>query len=278
MLANRIKETTATTGTTNFVLAGAVAKFRAFIIKFAVNRRFVYWAVNDADEEWETGIGYQTESGGVYTLVRETVLDNSADGTTALSFTTAPTLFSEMNSSTLLPSLGVIASNTLISSEHLTGDLTDITITANRIYYMPFLYSTDKDFDSMVILFDTVDTASKVRLGLYENNSGRPGDLIIQTGDVTPNAETFVETSVTQTSVPVGWYFIAMITDGTMQTRKAEFYGTLSPLGIREGQTFAQHYGHGYTDISSGWSALPSTAGTLTLINAEGPKLLLRVV
>ncbi len=47
MLANRVKETTTTTGTGSFTTAGAVASFQTFNTAFGEYRRFTYWAVNN---------------------------------------------------------------------------------------------------------------------------------------------------------------------------------------------------------------------------------------
>ena len=273
MSANRVKETTATTGSGSFTTTGSFDNFQTFYEAYGTFRRFTFFAINDTDEQWEQAVGYLSDS---TTLVRETIQSSSNSGS-VVTFTTAPILFVDISSTGYVTSFGVIPTNTLVSSAHLTGNVSDFTMTADRAYYMPFLYNVANDFDSMVALIDSVGTANKIRLGLYENNKARPGKLIIQTGDIVPSAETFDETTVTQTKINSGWYFIAMIANGSMNSRKPEFWGTLSPLGVRDGQSFAGHYAHCYEDISS-WTALPATAGSVTLVNSEGPKILLRVV
>lgn len=55
--ADRIKETSTTTGTGAFDLGGAVAKFRAFSDVLSANDWCFYTAVNLSANEWETGIG-----------------------------------------------------------------------------------------------------------------------------------------------------------------------------------------------------------------------------
>lgn len=94
MLANRVKETTSTTGTGSFTTTGAFTGFQTFNTAFGLNKRFLYWAENSTDNEWETGVGYLSAS---TTLVRETVLDNHLGTTAAINFTTAPKLFCASN-------------------------------------------------------------------------------------------------------------------------------------------------------------------------------------
>ena len=55
--ADRIKETSTTTGTGNLTLAGAVAQFKSFASRFATNERFFYAIVGQTGTEWEVGEG-----------------------------------------------------------------------------------------------------------------------------------------------------------------------------------------------------------------------------
>lgn len=77
LTADRVKETTTTTGTGNITTAGAVAQFQTFNSAFGTNVRFPY-ALIDADAtDWEVGIGYLSAS---TTLVRETVTASTNSG------------------------------------------------------------------------------------------------------------------------------------------------------------------------------------------------------
>lgn len=69
---DRVKETSTTTGTTDFVLAGAVSGFQAFSTIGNTNTTY-YCAVNGT--EWEVGIGTYSTTGP--TLARTTVLASS---------------------------------------------------------------------------------------------------------------------------------------------------------------------------------------------------------
>ena len=75
LLADRVKETTTTTGTGNITLAGAVAGFRAFSAVLANNDTTLYAIVAQTPGEWEVGVGTWLTGG---TLVRTTPIAGSA--------------------------------------------------------------------------------------------------------------------------------------------------------------------------------------------------------
>jgi hypothetical protein len=72
---DRVKETTATTGTGTVTLAGASAGFQSFSVIGDANTTY-YTLVSGSD--WEVGIGTYTSSGT--TLSRDTVLESSNAG------------------------------------------------------------------------------------------------------------------------------------------------------------------------------------------------------
>jgi len=72
---DRVKETTATTGTGTVTLAGASAGFQSFSVIGDANTTY-YTLVSGS--EWEVGIGTYTSSGT--TLSRDTVLESSDNG------------------------------------------------------------------------------------------------------------------------------------------------------------------------------------------------------
>jgi len=77
VLKDRVKETSTTTGTGTFTLAGAVSGFQSFSV--IGNANTVYYAiVNLSASEWEVGLGTYTSSGTL--LSRDTVLESSNSG------------------------------------------------------------------------------------------------------------------------------------------------------------------------------------------------------
>jgi hypothetical protein len=83
VLADRIKETTTTTGTGTVTLLGAVLGFQAFSVIGNGNTTF-YTIAGQGTSEWEVGIGTYTASGT--TLSRDTVLASSAGAPTKTNF------------------------------------------------------------------------------------------------------------------------------------------------------------------------------------------------
>jgi len=81
IFADRVQETTTTTGTGTVTLAGAVTGFQSF--SAIGNGNTTYYNITDGTS-WEVGIGTYTSSGT--TLSRDTVLSSSNSGS-LVSFT-----------------------------------------------------------------------------------------------------------------------------------------------------------------------------------------------
>ena len=77
VLADRVKETTTTTGTGTVTLAGAVSGYQSFSAIGNANTTY-YTIAGQGTSEWEVGIGTYTSSGT--TLSRDTVLASSNSG------------------------------------------------------------------------------------------------------------------------------------------------------------------------------------------------------
>jgi hypothetical protein len=74
--ADRVQETSTTTGTGTLTLAGAVTGYQAFSTPF-VTGQTVYYGITDGTN-WEVGVGTYTTSGT--TLSRDTILASSNSG------------------------------------------------------------------------------------------------------------------------------------------------------------------------------------------------------
>jgi hypothetical protein len=76
VVKDRVQETSTTTGTGTFTLAGAVSGFQSFSV--IGNANTTYYAIVGGSE-WEVGLGTYTSSGT--TLARNTILESSNGGT-----------------------------------------------------------------------------------------------------------------------------------------------------------------------------------------------------
>lgn len=75
VVKDRVKETSTTTGTGTFTLAGASTGFQSFSV--IGNGNSTYYTITDGTD-WEVGIGTYTSSGT--TLSRDTILESSNSG------------------------------------------------------------------------------------------------------------------------------------------------------------------------------------------------------
>jgi hypothetical protein len=80
-VADRVKETTTTTGAANITLAGAVTGFRSFNAAIGQNIRFYYVVLDANGSDWESGAGYLISPTA---LVRERI-HASTNGNSAIS-------------------------------------------------------------------------------------------------------------------------------------------------------------------------------------------------
>jgi hypothetical protein len=115
VLADRVQETTTTTGTGTVTLAGAVTGYQSFAVIGNGNTTF-YTIADQGGANWEVGIGTYTSSGT--TLARNTVLASSNSGSlvsftagTKTVFVTYPSGKSvNLDSSGNVSALGTVAS------------------------------------------------------------------------------------------------------------------------------------------------------------------------
>lgn len=77
VVKDRVQETSTTTGTSDFVLGGAVTGFQSFAAIGNTNTTY-YAAVDPNTGDWEVGIGTYSTTGP--TLTRTTILESSASG------------------------------------------------------------------------------------------------------------------------------------------------------------------------------------------------------
>lgn len=84
-LADRVKDSSTTTGTGNFTLSGtAPTGYQSFNNAFGLNTVFAYTIVDSASGLWESGTGYLSTSTN---LVRGNVFSGSSGDGVAVTFT-----------------------------------------------------------------------------------------------------------------------------------------------------------------------------------------------
>ena len=126
-LSDRVRETSTTTGTGTFSLAGAVTGFVSFSSAFGNGVSVYYVAALGA--EWEIGIG----TTGAGTLTRDTVIASSAGGTTKVTFSAgAKDVFCSIPATGLVTTDDVASTNTAnkVVKRDGSGNFAAGTITA----------------------------------------------------------------------------------------------------------------------------------------------------
>ena len=85
VINDRVKETSTTTGTGTFDLAGVATGFEGFVAGIGTTNTTYYTIFNQGTTEWEVGLGTVTDA-ATDTLSRDTII-SSSNGDAAVSFT-----------------------------------------------------------------------------------------------------------------------------------------------------------------------------------------------
>ena len=120
VLNDRVKETSTTTGTGNFSLAGAETGFESFVSGVGNSNNTYYAISHDGTNEWEVGIGTVT-SGSPDTLSRDTII-SSSNSDAAVNFTAGTkTVFCTLPA-TRTPSAGMTATTFVVTHNSTLSD------------------------------------------------------------------------------------------------------------------------------------------------------------
>lgn len=137
--------------------------------------------------------------------------------------------------------------------------------------FVPILVPDSDTFTAIAVSVSSAGNASSVlRLGIYEDDGGVPGDLVVDGGTVAADSTGDKTTSISEALSP-GLYWLAVVPQGA----------TSSPPTVRAGVTLgAPHVYNSFTQLraamhyrtsSSVAAALPDPAGTLTYQNSAVP-------
>lgn len=267
MLANRVKETTTTTGTGNLTLAGAATNHQTFNTAFGLGKRFYYWVVDSTNDVWECGVGEMSTS---TVLIRSKVLDNSSGTKVALvlSAGTKDVFCAPMEASLFLSPDAVNDNATDQYVYHLgDSETTTHTVGASVVEYIPFFLTIGGEYSGAAISITGAVALSTARLGIYSISSGRPDVKIAETGSIdTSTSGTKEGTFASNVDLNPGWYYVAFISDSavTVAARTTDSHNP-GPLGFSGGSNLNSSASH-LTESGSG-IVLPATpSATPTLV------------
>lgn len=258
IVADRVKETSTTTGTGTFTLAGAVSGCRSFSAAIGNGNNTYYTIENSSAGEWETGIGTYTSSGS--TLSRDTVISSSNNNLAVnfsagsknvfcsipatRSYTNLSAVWGTLNlpnaKTGIVPRFGMIsngAATALASSSVMRNIFTfapNYTVDSNATYVFEFFY---------VFVKNTSTTSHNLFLGFACTSTGA---TISYNGVVQGNANTLPATNnagltyfnynalttttgarITQSSVATTNYSVSIFGSGELRTGSTG--GTFTP-------------------------------------------------
>jgi hypothetical protein len=111
----------------------------------------------------------------------------------------------------MLPGIGYVSGNwyTTPAGPSLGGS--DAALQTDHLYLLPFYVGPAYSFSAIGFSVGTAPTASiPVQLGIYENNSGAPGSLLLDAGTASVTAVGINSLPLPAGTLLSGWYFLAM--------------------------------------------------------------------
>lgn len=272
MLGYGIKETTATTGTGTLTLS-AVTGFARFSNVFSVGEVVMYSLLDSSGQPLESGIGTigasntlirsrptATYSAGTYNDITPTAL--SLSGTTTVICTGIPSSFS-----TAMPGInstqtysGSAAQRVLMDIRLNFGITSSFTMTANQLYMVPYLLSTDCIATGIALRVVTGATGKLIRVGLYKfDNTSSPALLVDETSalSVATTGVNLTGSFATNHKLTPGWYCIAFVSDGTPAIGTVSSHLLVNPVGILSTNSVLSPTSYNYGAHTFG--ALPTT-------------------
>jgi hypothetical protein len=279
---NKIIETSTSTGTGNFTLAGAynvadttMTGNLPFSPRIITNLHVPYM-IQDNLGNWEKGKGYLSNA---TTFVRNVVLDNSLGTMNKINF---PAGEKKIFIPTEARSFGSDMMNRICwtTSPHSIGYKTGRAMTANVIYYSPHIQNTPMRVSALGVRVTALATSSQVRIGLYnlirQPDNGQTYDTnftLVQDFGLVDSGSVGVKSITTDFYLPEGAYLFATISNGTpslLAHGSQYIIGSgliLGSGGINDHIAMVQQDAN-----AANFTALPSaTFGALTQISNQNP-------
>jgi hypothetical protein len=225
MSANKIAETSTSTGTGNITLAGAwsvpssfVTGNRTFNSFYGLNHRFPYF-IQDQLGNWEKGRGFLSAS---TTLVRETVIDNSLNTTALINFPAGDKLVMVPTDAGLFWPETLDSGNFMLSASVYGFSSTGSAFTANNVRLSPYLLMRPMIVTGCTFEVQNSAAASSLKPLIYKARnyltSGTTLDLIA-IGSVADSSTTGVKNSTISATLGQGLYMVGFVANGNPQVR-----------------------------------------------------------
>lgn len=285
MSANKIAETSTSTGTGNFTLAGAWSiadSFNtgniAFNSYYGLNHYFPY-LIQDKLGNWEKGEGYLSAT---TTLVRQNVFVNSIGDTTKINFPAGDKLVCVPTDARAFGSRMLNKVNYTLSANSF-GVRGEITLTANRMYITPHIIAAPCRLSTLAFTVTLQAASSTMRVGIYNltkqsdtgNNYDSTFPLLVDLGTVDVST-TGIKPITVDLKLGEGVYGIAVISNGAPRLMSGNT--NLMDLGIPANTYQFNPISHWHNDGASQFTALPAnTFGAMAAVmNAGAPQAMFK--
>ena len=234
IFASMVRETSMTTGTGTYDLAGASDGYAGFVAGAGDAAVVGYRA--QMDDDWEIGIGTVTDA-ATDTLARTEILQTLVSGVLD---NTSPAAVSWGAGTKTIDLIGLAESLTKDSGFFLphpghpldglymgTEDITlNVTIVNGHQMYYPY-YHPRRSKIEIACQIATAQADRLIDLGLYDNVDGEPKNLLESSVGNSAAATGTLLFATTSIYNP-GWYWISYISDGTT----VQLRGNNNPAGL----------------------------------------------
>lgn len=285
MSFNNVAETSTSTGTGNFTLAGAWSQSGTyntgnltFASRAAVNQ-VVPYMIRDTSGNWEKGQGYLSDS---TTFVRLNVFDNSLGTKAKISFSAGTKIvFIPTDAKAFGSSMQNIVNWSLTPQS--VGIRGELTLAANRMYLTPHLIAAPIKLSAVAFTVTLAAATSTMRVGLYnltkQSDTG-PGyatdfTLIADLGTVDVSS-TGIKSISTSLCLPQGVVGVACISNGAPKLMGSST--NLIDLGLSANSYNYNPVSYWYSDSTPSFTALPATTNNVmpVIMNAGAPQMMIK--
>jgi len=148
---------------------------------------------------------------------------------------------------------------------------------ANQLHAIPFFIGQSVTINTMAIaVLQGVGGGKHVRIGIYADNNGAPGDLLIDAGEITDLSGTGTKTLSISQDLEPGLYWLAYISDtSSLAVRRILGTNIIPLMGLPTSSLGAATALTGYV-ASQSYDVLPSTFPTATITQGQMPAVFVK--
>lgn len=149
-----------------------------------------------------------------------------------------------------------------LTGSYTIGPLSNVTLTANRVYYVPVWLANDITVDSFLVNISTL-VAGQIQLGIYDNLPATflPGNRIAVGTKTNYGASGFKVQSVSSFSLAGGtWYWMAVCSVTAHGITGSQVATDIPALRGVDASTGVANHLMMFEDLTAGWTNIPATA------------------